>query len=202
MLCGKTRYVGAGSYTWPTATIKPGGELTDLISPKLTKAAQRLQTAAAVRERANRILNLGVLGQLDHFTVDLLRLDAVLDFVVKVTRSGYADLSVPPHARWRHFEVGEVDRWGMLASSRNWQSSLELGRAAVDLAFISVLLDGLAAPGWAYAEAATGETFARGEGLAIAGVAIECPHWARPAAAGYQPARPIYGVQTGAVRGR
>ena len=43
----------------------------------------------------------GVMGQLDHFTIDLLRLDAVIDFVVKVTRSGYADLSVPPPAVWK-----------------------------------------------------------------------------------------------------
>ncbi len=115
---------------------------------------------------------MGVLGQLEHFSIDLLRLDAVLDLVVKVTRSGYADLSVPPYARWRHFEVGEVDRWGMLASSRDWANPLALGRAAVDLAFISVLLDGLAAPGWAYAEAATGETFSRAEGLAIASLVM------------------------------
>jgi len=132
----------------------------------------RLQSASAVRERANRLLNLGILGQLEHFAIDLLKLDAVVDFVVKVTRSSYADLSVPPHARWRHFEVGEIDRWGMLAASRDWATGLELGRAAVDLAFISVLLDGIAAPGWAYAEAATGETFARAEGLAIASLVM------------------------------
>jgi hypothetical protein len=149
-----------------------GKNLTEIASPKLVQAAQRLQTSAAVRDRANRLLNMAVLGQLDHFTIDLLRLDAVLDFVVKVTRSSYADLSVPPHARWRHFEVGEIDRWGMLASSRDWAEAIDLGRAAVDLAFISVLLDGLAGPGWAYAEAATGETFARGEGLAIASLVM------------------------------
>jgi hypothetical protein len=149
-----------------------GVELSEGASPKLVQAAFRLQSAAAVRERANRLLNLGVLGQLEHFAVDLLRLDAVLDIVVKVTRSSYADLSVPPYARWRHFEVGEVDRWGMLASSRDWKSPYDLGRAAVDLAFISILVDGLAGPGWAYAEAATGETFARGEGLAIASLVM------------------------------
>jgi hypothetical protein len=147
-------------------------DVLDTASANLVLAAQRLQSAAAIRERANRLLSLGVMGQLDHFSIDLLRLDAVIDFVVKVTRSGYADLSVPPHARWRHFEFGEVDRWGMIAGSRDWPDRLALGRAAVDLAFISVLLDGLAAPGWAYAEAATGETFARAEGLAIASLVM------------------------------
>ena len=149
-----------------------GVELTEADSSKLMKAAGRLLTSTAVRDRAHRVLNMGILGQLEHFAVDLLRLDAVIDYVVRVTRSSYPDLSIPPHARWRHFETGEIDRWGMLASSRDWTTAMHLGRAAVDLAFISVLLDGIAAPGWAYAEAATGETFARSEGLAIASLVM------------------------------
>jgi hypothetical protein len=146
--------------------------VSDFANGKRREAAERLLNPAAVRERANRLFNLGVLGQLDHFTIDLLKLDSVIDTVVRVTRAGYADLSVPPHACWRYFEIGEFDRWGMLASARDWPSQIALGRAAVDLAFISVLLDGLAGPGWAYAEAATGETFPRSEGLAIASLVM------------------------------
>ena len=139
---------------------------------RLSQAANRLWTTQAVRDRANRLYSLALGGQLDHFTVDLLRLDAVCDYVVKTIRAGYADLSVPPHARWRHFEAGEIDRWGMIVGARAWTESFALGRAAVDLAFISILLDGLAGPGWAYAEAATGETYSRAEGLAIASLVM------------------------------
>jgi hypothetical protein len=146
--------------------------VSDLANVKRKEAAERLLAPTAVRERANRLFNLGVLGQLEHFSIDLLKLDAVIDAVVRVTRAGYADLSVPPHACWRYFEIGEFDRWGMLASARDWPSPTSLGQAAVDLAFISVLLDGLAGPGWAYAEAATGETFPRSEGLALASLVM------------------------------
>ncbi|MDR3493309.1 MAG: DUF1688 family protein [Ancalomicrobiaceae bacterium] len=141
-----------------------------MASGNLTLAARRLLSASAVRDRANRMLNNIVAGMSQHFAVDLVRLDSVCDYVVRVIRSSYADLSVPPHACWRHFEAGEIDRWGMLVALRQWPSPQALGAAAVDLAFISVLMRGLAGPGWAYAEAATGETFARSDGEAIAGL--------------------------------
>ena len=131
-----------------------------------------MSTASAVRERANRLFDLALMDRLEHFTVDLSRLDAAARFVAELTRSEYPTLEVPPHARWRAFAVGECDRWGSLVAARDWADERELGRAAIDLATVSVLTDAGAGPRWAYAEAATGETFARSEGLAVASLAM------------------------------
>ena len=138
----------------------------------LSPAAAHLLTAAAVRERSNVLFDCGLAGSLAHFTVDLSRLDAAADYVVRVMRSNYPTLQVPPHSRWRHFEVGEVDRWGGLAGARDWGDALELGRAAFDLAFVGVLLGAGAGPHWGYAEALTGETYSRSEGLAVASLVM------------------------------
>jgi hypothetical protein len=138
----------------------------------LADAGRRLLSARAVRERAGMLMQFGLSNALEHFTVDMGRLDPTCDYVLRVIRSNYPNLGVPPHSRWRHFELGEVDRWGSLAGAREWADSAELGRAAIDLAFVSVLLDAGAGPRWAYAEAATGETYARSEGLAIASLVM------------------------------
>jgi hypothetical protein len=46
--------------------------------------------------------------------------------------------------------------------------ALERARAAIDLTFVSVLLDAGAGAAWRYRDGATGMTFARSEGLAVA----------------------------------
>lgn len=135
-------------------------------------AARRLLSAEAVRERANRLFDLALMERLDHFRVDLSRLDPVADWVQRLIRSEHPTLEVPPHSRWRNFEVGGIDRWGSLAVSREWNDAREFGRAAIDLALVSVLIDAGAGPRWTYAEAATGETYTRTEGLAIASLAM------------------------------
>lgn len=140
--------------------------------PAHAQAARRMATACAVRERAGRLFDLALMDRLDHFTVDLTRLDATARFVAELTKSEYPSLEVPPHARWRDFDVGECDRWGMLAEARDWADTREIGRAAIDLATVSVLTDAGAGPRWVYAEAATGETFSRSEGLAVASLAM------------------------------
>ena len=140
--------------------------------PRLTRAAWSMLTASAVRERANRLFDLALMDRLEHFTIDLSRLDATARFVAELTRSEHPTLEVPPHARWRDFSVGECDRWGMLASAHDWADARELGRAAVDLATVSVLTDAGAGSRWVYAEAATGETYSRSEGLAVASLAM------------------------------
>lgn len=139
---------------------------------RLNVIGRKLLSARAVRERSNQLLTFGLSNKLDHFIVDMARLDPTADYVLRVIRSNYPNLGVPPHSRWRHFELGEVDRWGLLAGSRDWTDPMQLGRAAFDLAFVSVLLDAGAGPKWAYAEAATGETYSRSEGLAIASLVM------------------------------
>jgi hypothetical protein len=129
-----------------------------------------LLSAAAVRERAQMMLALGRDGKLSHFVVHLDRLPAAADYVADTIRQNYPDLKVPPHARWRHFVVGGVDRWGALAA-KHPMSHDELARTRFDLAVTSVLLDAGAGPDWRWRDPATGQILARSEGLAIASLA-------------------------------
>ncbi|HVL72926.1 MAG TPA: DUF1688 family protein, partial [Beijerinckiaceae bacterium] len=131
-------------------------------------AATRLLSAAAVRERAQSLLEHGLAGRLDHFAVDLDRLPACADEVVATIRTNYPSLDIPFHARWRHFSAGGIERWEALSGAAPWRSEAERARAAFDLAIVSVLLDAGAGPAWRYHEGRTGETFARSEGLAVA----------------------------------
>ncbi|WP_240540099.1 URC4/urg3 family protein [Salinarimonas soli] len=131
--------------------------------------ARALLSAAAVRERAHAMLDLGLAGRLSHFSVDLDRLSACADEVIATTRESYPDLDIPFHARWRHFAAGGFDRWGTLMQAEPFgDDGLKMGRAAYDLAIVSVLLDAGAGADWAYEEGRTGETYARSEGLAVA----------------------------------
>lgn len=141
-----------------------------MTSERETYAA--LMQAGAVRAGAARIFALAEAGALPGLTLHLDRLDEAADRVVAVTKARYPDLSVPLHSRWRHFETGGLDRWGMLAAAREFSDPRQAARAAGDLAVVSVLLDAGAGPAWRYREELTGETLARSEGLAVASLAM------------------------------
>lgn len=130
--------------------------------------ARRLLTAAAVRERAHLMLDKGLRGELQHFVVDLDRLNRATDAVIETIRGAYPTLEIPFHARWRHFMAGGLDRWGTLSETIRWTDAAERARAAFDLAIVSVLLDAGAGADWRYLEGRTGETYSRSEGLAVA----------------------------------
>ncbi|HWJ73534.1 MAG TPA: URC4/urg3 family protein [Kaistia sp.] len=135
--------------------------------------ASSLLTAAAVRERAHRIYELGIEGELEHFEVHLERLPATADFVLETMRTNYPELDMPFHSRWRHFEAGGIARWAGLAEAAGLtEDPVRFGRAAYDLAIVGVLLDAGAGPDWRYVEPATGETFVRSEGLGVASFAM------------------------------
>lgn len=138
------------------------------LSSSETQQAHGLLTAAAVRERAHEMLAIGVAGGLEHWTVDLDRLAETARYVAAVIRDQYPTLAVPFHARWRHFAVDGVDLWGPSAEARDWLDPASRARAEFDLAIVSVLLDAGSGPGWAYADAVTGQSLTRSEGLAIA----------------------------------
>ena len=133
-----------------------------------TAAAFSLLNAQAVRERADRMLALGLDGKLPHFRVDLRCLDAAVDLVIDTTRQSYPTLAVPLHSRWRHFVVAGEDHWALIDTSTNWRDPSARARSAFDLAIISVLLDAGAGPQWRYRTSAAGETVGRSEGLALA----------------------------------
>jgi hypothetical protein len=139
-----------------------------------TEAALSLLTPAAVRERAQMILDAGLDGRLDHFSIDPTRLAPAADFTAAVTRDAYPSLDIPFHSRWRHFVIEGEDRWNTVAGAASWPSSAARARAEFDLAIISVLLDAGAGAAWRHHDAATGRAVGRSEGLALASLAMFC----------------------------
>ncbi len=136
----------------------------------LQAAAKSLLNAAAVRERAHRLLALG--ERLPNFRVRLDRLGDAARLVTDITRKAYPALDIPFHSRWRHFEVVGVDRWAAIAREHKWPNAAARARAAFDLAIVSVLLDAGAGPAWRFNDAESGTTVGRSEGLALASLAM------------------------------
>lgn len=137
-----------------------------------TSAALSLLSAKAVRERAQRMLTLGLDDKLPNFRIDLTRMDAVVDLVLETTRAAYPSLDVPFHSRWRHFVNAGDNRWTDLADSITWPDRAARGRAEFDLAIISVFLDAGAGPTWRYKDPKTGASIGRSEGLGLASLAM------------------------------
>ena len=85
--------------------------------------------------------------------------------MIETISANYPDLNIPYHSRWRHFSAGGHDRAAALVAGL---APAELARTRFDLVVTSVLLDAGAGDVWRYREPATGERYARSEGLAIA----------------------------------
>src|SRR5580704_8486971 len=143
----------------------------DAVDPD-TAAALSLLSAAAVRERAHRMLEAGLADRLAHFRVDLRGLEDAADLSVAITREACPSLDLPYHSRWRHFVLDGDDRWAALARTAHWPSASARARAEFDLAIVSVLLDAGAGPDWHYRDAGTGREIGRSEGLALASLAM------------------------------
>jgi hypothetical protein len=135
-----------------------------------TAAAYSLLNAQAVRDRAHRMLAIGLDGKLPHFRIDLDRLDATADLVVSTIHKHYPSLDVPFHSRWRHFMYAGADRWTSISKAANWRDRAARARAEFDLAIVSVLLDAGAGPQWRYRDFTT--DIGRSEGLALASLAM------------------------------
>jgi Protein of unknown function (DUF1688) len=139
--------------------------------PSVNKAsavgAAGLLSAAAVRERCAVVSEAVGRGETRHFRLVPARLDEAVRRVVDITRRRYPDLAVPYHSRWRHFSAGGIDRAALIAPGAD---AAETARARIDLAVVSVLLDGGAGPAWRYREVETGQILSRSEGLAVASV--------------------------------
>ena len=133
-----------------------------------TAAAYSLLNAQAVRERAHRMLALGLDDKLPNFRVDLDRLDDAADRVMAAIDKNYPTLDVPFHSRWRHFVTHGFDRHADLAE--DFTDPTTRARADFDLAIVSVLLDAGVGPQWRYWDAVTTDHYARSEGLAVASI--------------------------------
>jgi hypothetical protein len=126
-----------------------------------------LTSPLAVAERCGNIFEAGRAGDLEHFRVVEERLGEAARYVAGVIESRHPKLDVPPHSRWRHFEVAGTDLWHQLAGTLE-EDAHGLARIRFDLAVTSVLLDAGAGPDWRYRHAASATDLSRSEGLAIA----------------------------------
>ncbi|WAM15053.1 URC4/urg3 family protein [Rhodococcus sp. JS3073] len=144
------------------------GVRPDLDTGRAEGAAAALRTTSAVRERARQLLSRAREGDSLWFAVDDDALHSAAAEVADVTRVRYPDLKIPYHSRWRHFEAGGVDRKAELDTRLAALDAPVRARAMIDLAVVSVLLDAGAGPDWHYDEVASGQSFARSEGLGVA----------------------------------
>ena len=129
---------------------------------------QYLRKPTAIRERCDRIFQLGCENKLNYFEIDLTKLDNCADYTIQVIRDDYPNLEIPFHSRWRHFEVGNISRIAELEAKLADFSPLEKAKIKFDLAIVSVLLDAGAGSAWKYYETETQQIFHRSEGLAVA----------------------------------
>ena len=128
-------------------------------------AVTRLRSPEEIRARCREILDQADAGALAHFHLRRERLDGVADYVLATIEERYPDRDIPFHSRWRHFQVGGIDRWEQLSRK---QVGENLARARIDLAVTSVLLDAGAGDQWRYLEGDSGDLYSRSEGLAVA----------------------------------
>jgi hypothetical protein len=135
-------------------------------------AALTLLSAAAVRERAHRMLTLALDDKLPNFRIHPEKMDGVVDLVLQTTREAYPSLDVPFHSRWRHFVLDGDNRWADIANQIRWSDAAARARAEFDLAIVSVFLDAGAGPTWRYRDQKSGVAIGRSEGLALASLAM------------------------------
>ena len=137
-----------------------------------TSAALSLLSAKAVRERAHRMLAIGLDDALPNFRIQLDRMDSAVDLVLETTRKAYPSFDIPFHSRWRHFVANGDNRWAGIAGRTKWPDRAARARAEFDLAIVSVFLDAGAGPSWRYRDQQTGAAIGRSEGLGLASLAM------------------------------
>jgi Protein of unknown function (DUF1688) len=137
-----------------------------------TSAALSLLNATAVRERAHRMLAIGLDDELPNFRIQLDRMDSAIELVLQTTRKAYPSFEVPFHSRWRHFVANGDNRWADIADQIRWPDRAARARAEFDLAVVSVFLDAGAGPSWRYHDPKTGSSIGRSEGLGLASLAM------------------------------
>jgi Protein of unknown function (DUF1688) len=131
-----------------------------------------LLNSGAVRERAHRMLAIGLEDKLPNFRIHLDCMDSAVDLVLKTTRNAYPSFEMPFHSRWRHFVTNREDRWAAIADRTRWPDRAARARAEFDLAMVSVFLDAGAGSSWHYRDPKTGSAVGRSEGLALASLAM------------------------------
>ncbi|CAM9237566.1 unnamed protein product [Discosporangium mesarthrocarpum] len=136
--------------------------------PTATEGVRTLRSLSCIRSRSRVILEAAKEDRLSHFRVNLTKVEEVAAFVQELMDKDYPSYEdVPYHSRWRHFEVGGVNRVAKLRAG--WDCDpREAARRMIDLVTTSVLLDAGAGDHWRYVEPGTGMVASRSEGLGVA----------------------------------
>ena len=132
-----------------------------------TDAVALLRDPATIRARCEQVFRAAQAGKTQHFRLHEEKLASAATRVAEVTRAAYPTLAIPYHARWRHFDVGGVERAKKLDAKLSGKDAAEQARVRIELAVTSVLLDAGAGDAWRFNESGGG-TYARSEGLAVA----------------------------------
>ncbi|KAH8547792.1 hypothetical protein BGW37DRAFT_535795 [Umbelopsis sp. PMI_123] len=128
-----------------------------------------LLSLRSVREQTKQIQQIAQTGRLQHFDIDLEKMEEVVRFVTLLVKRDFDDPSdMPSYSRWRHFEVGGKLRIKQLLSSWTSASPTEKAKRLIDLCVMSILLDVNPLHQWTYQEKSTGRLYKRTEGIAIA----------------------------------
>ncbi len=139
---------------------------------------ESLLCADTVRKRCRRIGELALVGQANWFSINQTNFQRCVKLVENTCLQNYPDLNIPYHSRWRHFDVGETNLWQHYTHAFKGKRS-ELARSAVDLIFLSVLLDAGAGARWVFKDPVTAKSLSRSEGLAAASIDLFFNHIAR-----------------------
>ena len=132
---------------------------------------QSLLSAGAVRQRSHQLGELARTGKTRWLAIDESRFDHCVEFVAETCRQNYPDLKIPLHSRWRHFEIAGTDLWKHHADEFDGDP-LDLARTAVDLVFVSVLIDAGSGGQWNFHDPISGSELSRSEGLAAASISL------------------------------
>ena len=135
---------------------------------EVDEAVSVLRSTRTIRDRSRQLLQRARGGGSPWFIIDEGFLETAARQVADITKVRYPKLQVPYHSRWRHFEAGGVDRKAELDRLLAGFPPAVRAHAMIDLTVVSVLLDAGAGPDWKYVEPATGLSFMRSEGLAVA----------------------------------
>ncbi|KDN46485.1 DUF1688-domain-containing protein [Tilletiaria anomala UBC 951] len=137
-----------------------------------------LRSLTSIRERCAPVFKLAQEGKTEYFDYEASKEKDVIDYCASIMERDFGTnfAAIPPHGRWRHFDVGPLPRITTLLSKWGTPSAgnlepvppMEAARKLVDLFVVSVLLDAGAGTKWQYEEKATGLRIGRSEGLAIA----------------------------------
>ncbi|KZS96733.1 DUF1688-domain-containing protein [Sistotremastrum niveocremeum HHB9708] len=137
--------------------------------------AEWLRSLPSIRTQCSKVFALAKAGKLDCWEYHPEKEGDVVQFCADIITRDFGTnySSIPPHGRWRHFDL--PNRKPRIAPLReSWTaksiSATEQTTALIDLFLVSVLLDAGAGPTWKYKEATTGDYHSRSEGLAIASV--------------------------------